>query len=428
MIRLNNDYSEGCHPSILLRLNEMNLEQNPGYGTDTHCAEAADAVRKAFACPDADVHFLVGGTQANMTVIAAALRPYEAVLCADTGHINVHETGAVEGTGHKCIALQSRDGRISASQISVAAAMLDDNEHVAKPAMVYISMSTELGTVYNRAQLRDIYLTCQQLGLYLFIDGARLGYALAAPTGDLTAADIAEMCDVFTVGGTKMGALFGEAIVINHPALKKHFRHMMKHQGGLLAKGWLLGVQFSALMADGLYFQLGQKAVKQAMRIRTALLEKGIPLHVDSPTNQLFPIFSDEQVEALEEDFALEFQERVDESHVVLRVCTSWATPERNVTAFIEKINKLEAAKKGVSWKVWGANKGLGEAPKSCTRKEHESATNSIAKRGQGAIAPCRVQGQRPCWGLGQRPNCFSGAQLKGRSQQKAQAAKRPCQ
>ena len=278
MIRLNNDYSEGCHPSILLRLNEMNLEQNPGYGTDTHCAEAADAVRKAFACPDADVHFLVGGTQANMTVIAAALRPYEAVLCADTGHINVHETGAVEGTGHKCIALQSRDGRISASQISVAAAMLDDNEHVAKPAMVYISMSTELGTVYNRAQLRDIYLTCQKLGLYLFIDGARLGYALAAPTGDLTAADIAEMCDVFTVGGTKMGALFGEAIVINHPALKKHFRHMMKHQGGLLAKGWLLGVQFSALMADGLYFQLGQKAVKQAMRIRTALLEKGIPL------------------------------------------------------------------------------------------------------------------------------------------------------
>ena len=341
MIRLNNDYSEGCHPSILLRLNEMNLEQNPGYGTDTHCAEAADAVRKAFACPDADVHFLVGGTQANMTVIAAALRPYEAVLCADTGHINVHETGAVEGTGHKCIALQSRDGRISASQISVAAAMLDDNEHVAKPAMVYISMSTELGTVYNRAQLRDIYLTCQKLGLYLFIDGARLGYALAAPTGDLTAADIAEMCDVFTVGGTKMGALFGEAIVINHPALKKHFRHMMKHQGGLLAKGWLLGVQFSALMADGLYFQLGQKAVKQAMRIRTALLEKGIPLHVDSPTNQLFPSFSDEQVEALEEDFALGFQERVDESHVALRVCTSWATPERNVTAFIEKINKL---------------------------------------------------------------------------------------
>ena len=341
MKRFESDYLEGAHPDVLRALIETNGEQTPGYGEDPHCEAARALLRERCALPEGEVQFLVGGTQTNMTVIAAALRPYEAVLCADTGHINVHETGAVEGTGHKCIALQSRDGRISASQISVAAAMLDDNEHVAKPAMVYISMSTELGTVYNRAQLRDIYLTCQKLGLYLFIDGARLGYALAAPTGDLTAADIAEMCDVFTVGGTKMGALFGEAIVINHPALKKHFRHMMKHQGGLLAKGWLLGVQFSALMADGLYFQLGQKAVKQAMRIRTALLEKGIPLHVDSPTNQLFPIFSDEQVEALEEDFALEFQERVDESHVVLRVCTSWATPERNVTAFIEKINKL---------------------------------------------------------------------------------------
>ena len=341
MIRLNNDYSEGCHPSILLRLNETNLEQNAGYGTDAHCAEAADAVRKAFSCPNADVHFLVGGTQANMTVIAAALRPYEAVLCADTGHINVHETGAVEGTGHKCIPLQSRDGRISASQVSVLSAMLSDNEHVAKPAMLYISMSTELGTVYNRAQLRDLYLTCQQMGLYLFIDGARLGYALAAPTGDVTAADLAQYCDVFTVGGTKMGALFGEAIVICNPALKANFRYMMKHQGGLLAKGWLLGVQFSALMADGLYFQLGQKAVKQAMRIRTALLEKGIPLFVDSPTNQLFPIFSDEQAEALESDFALEFQERVDENHIVMRVCTSWATPERHITAFIEAIQRL---------------------------------------------------------------------------------------
>ena len=337
MIRLNNDYSEGCHPSILLRLNEMNLEQNPGYGTDTHCAEAADAVRKAFACPDADVHFLVGGTQANMTVIAAALRPYEAVLCADTGHINVHETGAVEGTGHKCIALQSRDGRISASQISVAAAMLDDNEHVAKPAMVYISMSTELGTVYNRAQLRDIYLTCQKLGLYLFIDGARLGYALAAPTGDLTAADIAEMCDVFTVGGTKMGALFGEAIVINHPALKKHFRHMMKHQGGLLAKGWLLGVQFSALMADGLYFQLGQKAVKQAMRIRTALLEKGIPLHVDSPTNQLFPILPLEMAEDARERFAIEKWAPVADK-LAVRFVISWSTTDEDEAALLQWI------------------------------------------------------------------------------------------
>lgn len=341
MIRLNNDYSEGCHPSILQRLQETNLEQTSGYGTDPYCQQAIDDIRQAFSCPMADVHFLVGGTQANMTVIAAALRPYEGVLCADTGHINVHETGAVEGCGHKCLALPNRDGRISATQVSVATALMDGNEHVVRPGMVYISMSTELGTIYNKAQLRDLYLTCHQQGLYLFIDGARLGYALAAPTCDLTAADIAACADVFTIGGTKMGALFGEAVVINHPDLKKNFRYMIKHQGAMLAKGRLLGLQFSALMQDGLYFQLGSHAVQQAMRIRTALMDKGIPLFVDSPTNQLFPIFSDDQVEALEESFVLEFQERVDESHVILRVCTSWATTDEQTDAFIRAIEKL---------------------------------------------------------------------------------------
>ncbi len=341
MIRLNNDYSEGCHPSILLRLNEINLTQHPGYGTDDSCATAADAIRQSFSCADADVHFMVGGTQTNMTVIASILRPYEAVLCAETGHINVHETGAVESTGHKCIALTGKDGRISSSQVSVAAAMLGHDEHIAKPGMVYISMTTELGTIYNIAQLRDLYLTCRQLGLYLFIDGARLGYALAAPTCDVTAKEIAENCDVFTVGGTKMGALFGEAVVITNPALKKDFRYMMKHQGGMLAKGWLLGEQFAALMKDGLYFQLGKKAVDQAMEIRTALMEKKIPFRVDSPTNQLFPIFTNEQAEKLEEQFVLEFQERLDEHRVVLRVCTSWSTPERNVTAFIDAVKAL---------------------------------------------------------------------------------------
>lgn len=341
MIRLNNDYSEGCHPAILQRLTETNLEQTSGYGTDDYCRQAADAIRTAFSCPDADVHFLVGGTQANMTVIASILRPYEGVLCATTGHINVHETGAIEGTGHKCIPLPHKDGRISAPQVGVAAALMDGDIHVVRPGMVYISQSTELGTIYNKSQLRDLYLTCQQQGLFLFIDGARLGYALAAPTCDMTAADVAASCDVFTVGGTKMGALFGEAIVINNPALKKNFRYMMKHQGGLLAKGRLLGLQFSTLMENGLYFQLGQHAVDQAMRIRTALLEKKIPLHVDSPTNQLFPIFTDDQVEVLEENFVLEFQERLDESHVVLRICTSWATTDEQVDALLATIEKL---------------------------------------------------------------------------------------
>lgn len=341
MIRLNCDYLEGCHPSILEKLQATNLEQTPGYGVDPYCKAAADAVRSAFGCRESAVHFLVGGTQANMTVIAAALRPYEGVLCAETGHINVHETGAIESTGHKCLALPQKNGRITASQVAVAAATQADDEHTVRPGMVYISMSTELGTVYTRNELKDLFYTCRQLGLYLFIDGARLGYGLAAADGDLTAADIAKFSDVFTVGGTKMGALFGEAVVISNPDLNVRFRYMMKQKGAMLAKGRLLGLQFSALMENGLYFQLGKKAVEQAMRIRTALMDAGFAFHVDSPTNQLFPIFTDEQWEKLDEDFKLEFNGRIDEDHVVLRVCTSWATPDEYVDAFIDAVKAL---------------------------------------------------------------------------------------
>lgn len=341
MIRLSCDYHEGCHPKVLERLVETNMEQTVGYGMDPYCQKAAEQIREAFDCPQAAVHFLVGGTQANTTVIASALRPYEGVLCAHTGHINTHETGAIESSGHKCLALPGKSGRITASQVSVATALQADDEHTVRPGMVYISLSTELGTVYNLAQLTDLYYTCRQQGLYLFIDGARLGYALAAPTGDLTAADIAKYCDVFTVGGTKVGAMFGEAVVIVNPELNTRFRYMIKQRGGMLAKGRLLGVQFSALMEDGLYFKIGKKAVDQAMRIRAALLEKEIPLLVDSPTNQLFPIFSDDQAEALEAEFDLSFFERIDESHVALRVCTSWATPDDYVDQFIEAIKAL---------------------------------------------------------------------------------------
>ncbi len=342
MIRLNCDYLEGCHPSILEKLTATNLEQTPGYGMDHYCKEAADAIRSAFSCKDAAVHFMVGGTQANMTVIAAALRPYEGVLCAHTGHINVHETGAVEGTGHKCLTLPGKDGLISASMVAVAAATQADDEHTVRPGMVYISMSTELGTVYNRSQLKDLYYTCKQLGLYLFIDGARLGYGLAAEDCDLTPADVAKFSDVFTVGGTKMGALFGEAIVISNPDLNVRFRYMMKRQGGMLAKGRLLGLQFLALMEDDLYFKTGKKAVDQAMRIRRALKDAGFSFQVDSRTNQIFPIFTDEQWEAIEQKgFKLEFNGRIDEDHVVLRVCTSWCTPEEYVDAFIAAVSAL---------------------------------------------------------------------------------------
>lgn len=341
MIRLNCDYLEGCHPKILQRLTETNLEQTVGYGLDPYCEEAADKIRAAFGCPDAAVHFLTGGTQANTTVIAAALRPYEGVFCAATGHINTHETGAIESSGHKCLALPSKDGRITASQVSVATALQADDEHTVKPGMVYISLSTELGTLYNQAQLNDLHYTCRQHGLYLYIDGARLGYALTSPINDLTPADIARCCDVFTVGGTKQGALFGEAVVITNPELNTRFRYMIKQRGGMLAKGRLLGLQFSTLMEDGLYFAIAKKAVDQAMRIRDALIKKGIPLYVDSPTNQLFPIFTDDQSEALEDDFDLAIWERVDESRVAVRVCTSWATPDAYVDQFIQAIEAL---------------------------------------------------------------------------------------
>ena len=342
MIRLNCDYLEGCHPSILEKLAATNLEQTPGYGTDHYCKEAANAIREAFSCRESAVHFLVGGTQANMTVIAAALRPYEGVLCAETGHINVHETGAIESTGHKCLALPHKDGLIAGSQVAVAAATQADDEHTVRPGMVYISMSTELGTMYNRSQLKDLYYTCKQLGLYLFIDGARLGYGLAAANCDLTPADVAKFSDVFTVGGTKMGALFGEAVVINNPELNVRFRYMIKQKGGMLAKGRLLGIQFLALMEDGLYFKTGRKAVDQAMRIREALMNAGFTFHVDSPTNQIFPIFTDAQWEKIEAlGFKLEFNGRLDEEHVILRVCTSWCTPDEYVDKFIEAVKEL---------------------------------------------------------------------------------------
>ncbi len=339
MIRLNCDYLEGCHPSILKKLTDTNLEQTPGYGTDDYCAAAARAVKAAFACEDSCVHFLVGGTQANMTVIAAALRPYEGVLCAETGHINVHETGAVESTGHKCLALPGTDGRITAAQVEKALADQGDDEHTVRPGMVYISMSTEVGTVYSLEELRALYAACKRLGLYLFIDGARLGYALAA--GDVRAEDIARCCDVFTVGGTKMGALFGEAVVINAPELNRRFRYMIKQKGGMLAKGRLLGLQFLALMEDGLYFELGRKAVSQAMRIREALLDRAIPLHVDSPTNQLFPIFADEQAAVLARKFVLEPNGRTADGRAIQRVCTSWCTPDEYVDAFVEAVKAL---------------------------------------------------------------------------------------
>lgn len=341
MIRFNCDYLEGCHPAILEKLAETNLVQTPGYGMDDYCAEASVMIREAFHCPGAAVHYLVGGTQANTTVIASIVAPYEGVLCAATGHINCHETGAIESTGHKVLALPTEDGTLTAEMVEAAVAEQADDEHVVRPGMVYISMTTEIGTLYSLAQLKALHAACKRLGLPLYIDGARLGYALMTPGCDVTAADLAANCDVFTVGGTKVGALFGEAIVFTDPTLGKRFRYMIKQRGGMLAKGRLLGIQFSVLMKNGLYFDIAKKAADQAVRIRAALDSKNIPMLYNSPSNQQFPIFSDAQLAILEKDFVFEQMGRIDADHRAVRICTSWATLDENVDRLVEAIKGM---------------------------------------------------------------------------------------
>ena len=338
MILFNSDYTEGAHPRILERLMETNLEQTTGYGEDAYCEAAREAIRKVCDAPEADVHFLVGGTQANFTVISSALKPYQGVLCADTGHINVHETGAVEACGHKVLALPGKDGKITAEQIRNAHDLHwsdESHEHIAQPKMVYISHPTELGTLYTKGELEEIGSVCRECGLYLFLDGARLGYGLMAPGTDVTIADIAKICDVFYIGGTKVGALFGEAVVIMNPQLKPDFRYCIKQKGGMLAKGRLLGIQFLELFRDGLYFEIAKHAIDMAMILKEGLKEKGYSFFMDSVTNQQFIMIEDEKLEKIREKYGVTYQQRYDETHSVIRLCTSWATTEENVRSLL---------------------------------------------------------------------------------------------
>ena len=338
MILFNSDYTEGAHPRILKKLMETNLEQTPGYGEDAYCEAAREAIRKVCDAPEADVHFLVGGTQANFTVISSALKSYQGVLCADTGHINVHETGAVEACGHKVLALPGKDGKITAEQIRNAHDLHwsdESHEHIAQPKMVYISHPTELGTLYTKGELEEIGRVCRECGLYLFLDGARLGYGLMAPGTDVTIADIAKICDVFYIGGTKVGALFGEAVVIMNPQLKPDFRYCIKQKGGMLAKGRLLGIQFLELFRDGLYFEIAKHAIDMAMILKEGLKEKGYSFFMDSVTNQQFIMIEDEKLEKIREKYGVTYQQRYDETHSVIRLCTSWATTEENVRSLL---------------------------------------------------------------------------------------------
>jgi len=322
------------------------MEQTCGYGLDDHCENARDIIRGLCGDERLEVQFLVGGTQANMTVIAAALRPHQGVISASTGHINVHETGAIEATGHKVLAIPSDDGRITAEDVrTLCAAHWEDptmtSEHTVQPGMVYISHPTENGTLYTKSMLEDLRKVCDQYGLLLFLDGARLGYGLTSPGSDVTLSDLAALTDVFYIGGTKVGALFGEAVVIRNEMLKKDFRYFIKQRGGMLAKGRLLGIQFETLLGEGLYFSIAERAVMQAQRIRAAFIEKGFPLRYDSPTNQQFPILPMTVLDKLREKYAFSYWETMDADHAAVRFCTSWATADEAVDELIEDILAL---------------------------------------------------------------------------------------
>ena len=344
MIRFECDYAEGAHEKILEMLVKTNLEQTPGYGVDVYCEKARELIKKECEAPDADVHFFVGGTQTNKTVIASMLRPFQGVLSAVSGHINVHETGAIEATGHKVMTLPSDDGKITACQIKQA---YNDHwsdsthQHITQPAMVYISNPTENGTLYTKAELEEISAVCKELELPLFLDGARLGYGLMAPGNDLTLADYARLCDVFYIGATKVGALFGEALLILNPALKKDFRYMIKQNGAMLAKGRLLGIQFVALFEDGLYYKVSQHAIDLAMKIQKGFKDAGCEFKYNSNTNQQFPILPNTLMEKLGEKYAFSFWEKVDSEHSAVRFCTSWATKESDVDALIADLKAL---------------------------------------------------------------------------------------
>ena len=334
MYSFRNDYSEGAHPKVLKALTETNLEQTQGYGLDPRCQKAADLIRALCATPDADVHFLVGGTQANLLTIEALTKPYEAVIAAHTGHIHVHETGAVEATGRKVLTVPSPDGKLTPAMVE-SVSELHSNEHQVKPAMAYVSNTTETGTVYSKAELTALRQCCDRHGLLLFLDGARLGSALAC--SDLTLGDYAALTDAFYIGGTKNGALFGEALVLPRP--RADFRWYMKRRGAMLAKGRLLGVQFQALLEDGTFLDAARHANGLALRLRDGIAALGYSLPVESPSNQQFPVLPNAVVERLQAmGYEFEVDHAVDDRHTLIRLVTSWATPEQAVENFLRDL------------------------------------------------------------------------------------------
>lgn len=344
MIRFESDYAEGAHPRILEKLILTNEEQTPGYGVDIYCDRARQLIKNLCQKDDCDVHFLVGGTQTNLIVISSIVRPYQGVISAISGHINTHETGAIEATGHKVLAVESEDGKITAAQVK---AVCDQHHqdagrfHKVQPGMVYISQPTEYGTLYSLEELTNLSRVCKEYHLPLFVDGARLGYGMVSQINDVWMSDLANLCDVFYIGGTKIGALFGEAVVISNDAYKQGFRYNIKQRGGLLAKGRLLGLQFETLFEDNLYFEMSLHAVKLSMQLRQAFTEKGFELLYDSYTNQQFPILPNDVLEKLSKKYSFTYWKAIDELHSAVRLCTSWATKEEYVEQLVADIKAL---------------------------------------------------------------------------------------
>ncbi|HJB30813.1 MAG TPA: threonine aldolase [Candidatus Oscillibacter excrementavium] len=337
MYSFRNDYSEGAHPQVLQALTDTNAVQTVGYGMDPYCQAAADTIRRLCAAPDADVHFLVGGTQVNLVTIDAFLQSYEAVIAAQTGHVSTHETGAIEATGHKVCTVESPDGKLTPALVESVLAQHNGTEHMVLPRLVYISDTTEIGTIYTKAELTALRRCCDVHGLVLYLDGARLGSALTAPGNDLTLPDLAALTDAFTIGGTKNGALFGEALVLTRPL--PHYRWHMKQRGAVLAKGRLLGIQFQALLEDGLYFDLARHANQLALRLRDGIAALGYPFPVDSPSNQQFPVLPNAAVQKLQElGYEFEIDHVVDADHTCIRLVTSWATPESAMESFLRDL------------------------------------------------------------------------------------------
>lgn len=334
MISFESDYIAGAHPAILERLVATNMEATPGYGSDAYTASAKDKIKKACGRDDAEVHFLVGGTQTNQVVISTVLDNYEGVVAARTGHVSAHEAGAIEYTGHKVLMIEGKEGKMSAESLKkyLEGFFSDDNqEHMVYPGMAYISYPTEYGTLYSKRELEELYSVCKEYDIPLYVDGARLAYGLASKEADITIADLANLCDIFYIGGTKIGALFGEAVVFTHGNSPKHFLTQTKQHGALLAKGRLLGLQFDTFFTDNLYFEIGEHAISKAEELKGILKDKNYRFFLETPTNQQFIILENNRYKELSQNVAMSFWEPYDDNHTVLRLATSWSTSDEDM-------------------------------------------------------------------------------------------------